>query len=107
MTLSAFDDLLASISERAFFSGWQSGIEFRLWFIATGATDAALGGTRVSDPELALLRDHLITEKSWLTFDSERQEPILVPLTRWLSLCDLFRADATQFAHIYSVNVHR
>ncbi len=37
MRLAEFDDLLAEISERAFSSAWQSGIEFELWLVATGA----------------------------------------------------------------------
>lgn len=56
MTLPEFDDLLAEISERAFSSGWQSGIEFELWLIATGAKEPVLGRTTVTVLELERLR---------------------------------------------------
>lgn len=93
MTLSEFDDLLGEISERAYCSGWQSGIEFELWMIVVGARDPRLGQTSVTAGELLKLRHHLANESSWVTFDKSVDEPKLIDLDRWLIGVDAYRTD--------------
>lgn len=105
MTLGEFDDLLAEISERAFSSGWQSGIEFELWLIATGAKDPVLGRTPVTGPELERLRTHLAETSTWLSFDHQRDEPVLRSMDEWLPACDRYRKDPASAARIWSVSL--
>lgn len=106
MTLPEFDDLLAEISERAFSSGWRSGIEFEAWLIATGAKEPVLGRTTVTVLELERLRTHLAEASTWISFDLERDEPVLRSMHEWLPACDRYRKDPASVVRIWSVNLH-
>lgn len=85
VTLEEFDTLVSEISERAYFSGWQSHIELDLWLIALGAIPPKLGGTEVTDAELQLMQEHVANHATWTSWE-RGAGPRLVPLLDWFVL---------------------
>ncbi len=92
MMLEDFDDLVAGISQRAFYSGWQDEIELELWLIAVGARGTEIGQTKVTADELLRMRQHL-SEGTWIVW---RDGPVFVPLVEWLATFDRSRADSSK-----------
>ena len=83
-------ELISAISERAWCSGWQAGMEFELWAAmrseAGGARPLSLGADERETPdagERGLRR--------WIVFDNEREETF-VPFAEWTARYSVWAA---------------
>ncbi len=76
---------LSGLSERAFHAGWMDGLEYRIWQIVQGG-DRRYGQIRLTDDEVAMLRDLSEQLGGWIRFNDDSGSEEFVDKARWLRI---------------------
>jgi hypothetical protein len=76
-------DFMSRLSERAWFAGWMSNLEYHLWDALVGGP-RDYGRIRISDADAVQLLALSNACRGWIVFDDLTEET-WVPLATWLS----------------------
>lgn len=72
---------MSALSERAYYAGWMSGLEFELWeAVVSGPRE--YGRISITDEHIHELRRLSDAAGGWIVFD-EKYEEVLLPMKNW------------------------